>query len=86
MKKPLSIEIDLQHRLGYVYYAQLEGHCAGTLDVWADGLVAADLDDDGNVLGIEVLGLDDETLQHAHDFAAAHDLEFPAHLSELVSA
>ena len=78
MTKPISVKVDLNANAGYIRYA--EGKVAGTLDVWSDGWVAADLDDDGRVLGIEVLSFDDETLGHAKKYAQSQGLAFPAHL------
>jgi len=79
MQKPISVEVDLDVEAAYVRYAA--GDVAGTLDVWHDGRVAADLDDAGTVLGIEVLGLDEAVLSEAHRFALSRDLAFPTHLA-----
>jgi uncharacterized protein YuzE len=78
MTKPLSVKIDNQANAGYIRYA--EGKVATTLDVWSDGWVAADIDSAGAVLGIELLGFDDETLQHARAFAESKGLAFPPHI------
>jgi uncharacterized protein YuzE len=78
MTKPLSVTVDLEVNAAYIRYA--EGQVAGTLDVWRDGWVAADLDENGRVLGIEVLDLDRETLHRARAYAQRHGLGFPAHL------
>jgi len=86
MKKPLRAEIDFETRAGYIYYAAVQGHVTTTLDVWDHGRVAADLDNTGNVLAIEVLALDAETLEHARLFATERELEFPAHLEDLIAA
>jgi len=85
MTKPLGVRVDLEANAGYVSYRL--GEVAGTLDVWHDGRVAADLDDAGNVLGIEVLGFDDKTLAQARMFAEDRGLAFPQHLEgNLVTA
>lgn len=78
MMKPLGVEIDFESKAGYVTYA--ERRVAETLDVWEEGTVAADLDAEGNVIGIEVLGLDAQTISRARAFAEEHDLAFPPHL------
>lgn len=78
MTKPLSVRVDLETNAAYVRYA--EGEAAGTIDVWEDGWVAADVDQTGRVLGIEVLDLDSDTLEHARIFARSRDLAFPDHL------
>lgn len=80
MQKPISVKLDLEAEAGYVRYA--EGDVAGTLDVWSDGTVAADLDDAGKVLGIEVLDFDDETLRAARSFAHNRGLSFPEDLAK----
>ena len=84
MRMPTSIEVDLENRVGYVYYVS-EPKVSETIDVWQEGRVAADLDASGNVLGIEVLGLDEETLERARAFAAAHRLAFPIKLADVLS-
>ena len=47
--------------------------------------VNVDYDENGEVLGIELLSLDDEALADARAFAAAHGFAFPGNL-ENVSA
>ncbi|MFN2529641.1 MAG: DUF2283 domain-containing protein, partial [Candidatus Baltobacteraceae bacterium] len=78
MTEPTNVKVDFQAKAGYVRYR--EAQATNTIDVWEDGAVAVDLDDTGNVVGIEVLALDGETLAQAQKYAAAHDLAFPAHL------
>ena len=75
MINPETVEVDREVEAAYVRYAK--GVVAETVDVWEEGTVAADVDAAGNVLGIEVLGFDDETLWHARAFAQEHDLAFP---------
>jgi uncharacterized protein YuzE len=79
--KPQSVRIDFEVNAAYVSYA--DGEVAGTRDVWKDGWVAADTSADGSVLGIEVLGLDRDTLAQARRFAEANGLAFPAHLEDV---
>lgn len=76
MKLPTSVEVDLEHQLGYVYYVE-DSEVAETVDVWQEGRVAADLDAAGDVIGIEVLGLESETLEHAQKYAADRGLALP---------
>lgn len=78
MVKPIDLRVDLETNAAYVRYA--DGNVAGTIDVWQDGWVAADVDERGIVMGIEVLDLERETLEQARDFAHAHGLAFPDHL------
>ena len=61
MQRPIEVSADLDVGAGYVMYLA-DREVAGTLDIWHDGQVAADLDDEQNVIGIEVLGFDDEQL------------------------
>ena len=85
MIRPISVRVDLHASAGYVeYVADVE--VAGTEDVWHDGQVAADLDETGRVLGIEVLGFDNETLQRAREYAESKDLAFPPHLEGVLVA
>jgi len=79
MTHPINVRVDLQARAAYVCYA--EGRVVQTIDVWKDGWVAADLDDDDHVLGIEVLGFDELTLERARSFATERGLAFPANLA-----
>jgi uncharacterized protein YuzE len=81
VKLPTSVEIDIEEQFGYVYYVEDNPEVCETVDVWQEGRVAADLDAAGNVIGIEVLGLDSETLECARRYAAEHDLAFPDSLS-----
>lgn len=83
---PTSIEIDFEAGAGYIYYQSGEPSSARTVDVWHDGRVAADYDVAGNLVGIEVLGFDRETLERARRFAHAAGLSFPAHLEGVLPA
>lgn len=76
--KPIDLRVDLETNAAYVRYA--DASVAGTIDVWQDGWVAADMDGDAHVIGIEVLDLQPETLEHARQFAHAQGLAFPDHL------
>ena len=76
--KAIEVRVDLESESGYVAYSA--NKVAETREVWEDGFVAADLDSNGSVIGIEMLGLDSETLSHARKYAEEHDLVFPAML------
>jgi uncharacterized protein YuzE len=78
MRKPRALDIDFEADAGYIRYA--DGEVAGTIDVWEDGQVAADVDASNEVLGIEILGFDDETLAQARRFADERGLAFPVNL------
>jgi len=75
MTKPIGVEVDLEAECGYVVYSSSK--VAETRDIWEEGTVAADLDAEGGIIGIEVLGLDSETLSHAREYAEQNDLVFP---------
>jgi hypothetical protein len=84
MKRPIEVSIDLEAGAGYVEYLA-DAEIVGTLDIWRDGQVAADLDDAEQVVGIEVLGFDEETLARARSFAHEHGLAFPENLAGALS-
>jgi uncharacterized protein YuzE len=83
MDKPTNVELDLDDELAYIRYR--EGTSASTTDVLPDGVVAADFDESGRLLGIELLSLDAETVAAARDFAHKHGAAFPVDL-RLVAA
>jgi uncharacterized protein YuzE len=78
MMKPIGVEVDFEAKAGYVSYS--DSDVAETREVWEEGIVAADLDAEGGIVGIEMLGLDSETISHARRYAENHDLVFPAML------
>lgn len=78
MTNPETVEVDREVEAAYIRYTRRA--VAETVDIWEEGTVAADLDSAGSVIGIEVLGFDDETLSHARAFALEHDLEFPSRI------
>ena len=75
MMKPIAVEVDLEVKAGYVTYS--DSKVAEPRDIWEEGTVAADLDSEGCIIGIEVLGLDSETLLRAREYAEKNDLVFP---------
>jgi uncharacterized protein YuzE len=86
MTQPVNVNVDLAVRAAYVEYAP--GPSAQTVDLNETGSVAYDVDADGNVIGIEVLGIGrPEQIAIAREFAQAHDLAFPRDLAgNLVAA
>ena len=84
MTSPISIRVDLQAKAAYINYS--DEAVVDTIDVWEDGQVAADIDMNGKVIGIEVLGFDDETLRQAHAYAEKNGLGFPANLAGVLVA
>jgi len=75
MTKPIGVSVDLEAECGYIVYSSRK--VAETRDIWEEGTVAANLDAEGSIIGIEVLGLDSETLLRAREYAEQHDLVFP---------
>lgn len=85
MKEPISVDVDLTRGAGYVQYIE-DCDIAETIDVWRDGRVAADVSDDREIVGIELLYLDAETLSHARGFAVQANLAFPVDLAGNLTA
>lgn len=83
MTLPIEVKVDLEANASYVRYRRLlpGEHVAETVDVVDDGSVAADVDARGNILGIELLGFNGDTMITAQKFASDHDLAFPRDLS-----
>lgn len=79
LTQPCQVERDDAIGAVYVYYSP-DAQSLATLDVWGDGAVAADLDAAGQVIGLEILSLDEQTLQQARTFAASRELAFPRNL------
>ncbi len=85
MQKPINLNVDFDPELGelgYVRYRELPqgARVAKSLRISED--VVIDLDDTGLVLGIELLGLENEALAVAEFFATQNGLEFPALISQ----
>lgn len=79
MAKSISVHVDLEVPAAYVKYS--ENTSVETRDIVEGGAVAYDLDDAGNIVGFEVLWIDDpEHVETARVFAAQHDLGFPREL------
>jgi uncharacterized protein YuzE len=77
MQKPISLEVDFKANAGYLEYRALgEGQCVTRTQRVHDA-AQVDFDGESQVLGIELLGFDDEALDAARRFAEQHDLEFP---------
>ncbi len=80
MTEPINVNVDLAVRAAYVEYA--DESSVETIELNEAGSVAYDLDADGNVVGIEVLGIErPEQIEIARAFARTHDLAFPRDLS-----
>jgi uncharacterized protein YuzE len=80
MKQPINVRTDLSVRAAYIEYAPALS--VSTVDLTKTGSVAYDVDEGGNVVGIEILGFDHlERVDIARVFAANHDLAFPRDLT-----
>jgi uncharacterized protein YuzE len=80
MKQPIDVRTDLSVRAAYIEYAPALS--VGTVDLTETGSVAYDVDAAGNVVGIEILGIDHlERIDIARVFAASRDLAFPRDLT-----
>jgi hypothetical protein len=80
MKQPINVRTDPSVRAAYVEYSLALS--VNTVDLTKTGSVAYDVDAAGNVVGIEILGLDHpEQIEIARAFAASHDLAFPRDLT-----
>lgn len=73
MKQPIQIEDN--GTAGYVHYSREQ--IVQTIDVRPDCAVAADLDANDEIVGIEYLGFDRDILDAARDFAESKGLAFP---------
>lgn len=80
MQLPVSVDVDLVIGAAYVQYL-VDREVCETVDVWKQGQVAADLDANGAVIGIELLRLDDATIGQARLFAEKSCLAFPHNLA-----
>ncbi len=80
MREPIQIE-DNGHA-GYVHYSRAK--IVSTIDVRPDCAVAADVDADGEIVGIEFLSFDAEILECARVYAESRDLRFPMDISKAV--
>jgi uncharacterized protein YuzE len=83
MQNPINMRVDFTARAGYVQYR--DDKVVGTLDVWEDGTVAADVSEDRSIVGIEVLALEGEALAVASDFAHENGLSFPVNIAEALT-
>ncbi len=84
MEKPINLSVDYDPEvgpLGYVRYRELAEGARVAESVRISEDVVIDMDDSGLVLGIKLLGLEDEALAVAEFFATQNGLEFPALLS-----
>jgi uncharacterized protein YuzE len=85
MTQPISVRTDLSVMAAYIEYGTAES--VETVDLTETGSVAYDLDQAGNIVGIEILRFEQpEHVAIAQEFAATHGLSFPRDLSGKVPA
>ncbi len=86
MTEPISVRVDLEIPAAYVKYRK--GISVETRDIVDGGAVAYDLDDGGEIVGLEVLWIDEPRhIEAARAFAVRQDLAFPRDLGgNLVAA
>ncbi|HXP94422.1 MAG TPA: DUF2283 domain-containing protein [Candidatus Binatia bacterium] len=79
MKCPLTVEIDFEAPAAYIYYQEPDS--AKLVETARLGLeVAADLDANGDVIGLELWGFDEEAISTAEEFAHSKGCSFPRNL------
>jgi len=94
MKTPIDVTLDSECPIAYVQYSDMKSNGSFDLVRDPDGVVreygwedpedeyfgvVVDLDPNDEVVGIEILNIDDPLeIGLARDFAADHELEFPA--------
>jgi uncharacterized protein YuzE len=84
MTQYIGLSVDLQAQAGYVRYRSLPaGERARSKRISED--VVADCRENGELLGVELLALDDDAMAQARDFATKHDLAFPRDLSSALA-
>jgi len=100
--KPINISVDLQANAVYVRYRNPVGiieqldvarDANGAVrwftvgeDEDHDPHVVVDVDGTGEVVGVEILGFDAETMRLAHDLCTARGLSAPADLGGAIAA
>ena len=76
----IGLNVDFEAQAGYVRYRSLpDGERARSTRISED--VVADYRENGELLGVELLALDDRAMAQARDFAAKHGLAFPRDFS-----
>lgn len=82
MTAPIAVAMDIEAGACYVRYS--DAPVARTIEVPPSATVAADLDEHGGVIGIELVRVADaHDVEHARRFAEQRSLRFPANLSVL---
>jgi uncharacterized protein YuzE len=77
MQSALKLTIDFKAGAGYLIYRPLPEGSFVTRTQTVNDDVLVDFDGDSQVLGIELLSFDDQTLSVARRFAEENELSFP---------
>jgi hypothetical protein len=87
MRRPISMTLDFAQGVGYIVFRVLaEGETVSATRIAPGTDVCADRDAAGEIVGIELLALDGETLELADRFARENGMAFPRRLDMLISA
>jgi len=85
MREPMTVQVDLEIPAAYIKYA--DGESVQTRDILDGGTVAYDVDAQGQVVGLEILWIDDPAhVEAAETFARDHGLAFPRNLAGNLTA
>ncbi len=80
----IGLSIDVEAQAGYVTYRHVpDGERARSKRISEN--VIADFSENGELLGVEFLGLDEAAISEAREFAIEHELVFPRDLSGVTS-
>ena len=85
MLQYIGVNVDLEAQAGYVRYRSLPSGERARSERVGDTVVA-DYAENGEVLGVELLALDDDSVAQARAFAAVHGLAFPRDLHGAIGA
>ena len=86
MKEPIRITLEAEKpHAAYVYYTR-EKWAESTSVLEDGGIVEVDLDVNGEVIGIEMIGIDDDIVAAAKAYADSRDLRFPTNWNERLAA
>ena len=100
--KPISVSVDLEANAAYVQYRHVDDDEMAQLDVVRDAAgvraipageddahdprVVVDVDGSGQLVGVELVGLDRETADLAQLYLASQGITSPANLAAVIAA
>jgi len=76
LKKPIKVTLDAGAGAAYIYYTFEKW--AYSKHIYTKDIVTVDLDENDDVIGIELLGFEDETVDAVRAYALSRSLEFPS--------